>query len=487
MNLIGDAPASEDFVPLPPRQINALNQADLEASELGTNLEIPDGASLTIVIDDSFTMTKPFKIGLGSAFEIYASTTNTSLTYTGLGALFQNTDNANLINNFRASEIFLTGDGTNNLFDLHGTGLFVISTSQITAFDDVGTVEMANIDIRIFIEVAIIKGIKFLNPATIVLDSCLIAPTTPSTGITAFSIITTSTFSLSTRNVVVAAAFSVGDSLFFVDPNTPDSSLVAIESSNQGPGELFQLGSDITIDSVADNGSGNAQFTTAAVHGLRVGTPVVLSAFATETTYNGTFIVTAIPTTTTFDVEEVFTATDTGNVNASSFDQTDNVVLASNNTGSQDSMYIGGWFHTTNVALTPVVDGTFGPLNLSTGGGVTVFIENERFNVTILTDGTVEYTGLEPKTVSLITVLSISKTGSTSNYNLRYAISRDTGAFVALPTPIERAQSISSTSRDTTLNQEVVLNKGDRIRVEIEGVGTTDSVMVDFGSQDIKG
>ena len=55
--------------PNPVRQINVMNQAQLEA-ELGPNLEIPDGEGITIVCDDAFILTKPFKIGLNSFLEI---------------------------------------------------------------------------------------------------------------------------------------------------------------------------------------------------------------------------------------------------------------------------------------------------------------------------------------------------------------------------------------------------------------------------------
>lgn len=168
-------------------------------------------------------------------------------------------------------------------------------------------------------------------------------------------------------------------------------------------------------------------------------------------------------------------------------DQTDPRVTTLNNGSRANSMFIGGWFHTTNVASTTILDGTFSPLNLSTGGGVTAFAENERFSIFVTSDGTIQYDGLVPRTVLLIGVLGLMKSGSTGNYNLRYAISRNAGAFIALPTPIERLQSISTTTRDTVLNQEVIMEPGDRIRIEIEGVGTTDSVDTVFGSLDVKG
>jgi len=256
-------------------------------------------------------------------------------------------------------------------------------------------------------------------------------------------------------------------------------------------------------------------------------------------------------------------ATDYFDLSAGGLDETDPRIITLSNGSRKDSMFIGGFFHTNNIAVTTILDGTFSPLNLSTGGGVTAFVENERFNVFTANEGVLEYTGLGEKTVTLIGVLSIIKTGSNGDYNLRYVIdhgeidivavvlggtgyvdaesvtltgvtsgatnatatisvtggvitainivsggsqytagetvnviggsgSGATGTatilgFVALPTPIERTQTISTTSRDTTLNQSVVLDEGDKIRIEIEGMGTADSITVIFASLDIKG
>jgi len=56
-----------------------------------------------------------------------------------------------------------------------------------------------------------------------------------------------------------------------------------------------------------------------------------------------------------------------------------------------------------------------------------------------------------------------------------------------MATALERLQNISSTFRDTGLNQEVIVNTGDKIRIEIEGIGQSVSVNVIYASLDIKG
>jgi len=163
-------------------------------------------------------------------------------------------------------------------------------------------------------------------------------------------------------------------------------------------------------------------------------------------------------------------------------------VITLNNGSRKDSMFIGGFFYNADTvpASTTILDGTFSPLNLSDFTGVTSFAENERFNVSDADEGVLEYTGLIPKTVSLISILSMNKSGSSQNYNLRFAIDRGAG-FVAMPTALERLQNISATFRDTSLNQEVIVDTGDKIRIEIEGIGHTDSINVLFVSLDIKG
>jgi len=181
-------------------------------------------------------------------------------------------------------------------------------------------------------------------------------------------------------------------------------------------------------------------------------------------------------------------ATDYFDTSAGGLDQTDPQVNSDNNGKRANSMFSGGFFYNADTvpATTTVQDGVFGPLNLSDFSGVTAFAENERFNVSDADEGVLEYTGLIPKTVTLISILSMNNSGGSQNYNLRFAIDRGAG-FVAMPTALERLQNISSTFRDSSLNQEVIVNTGDKIRIEIEGISHTVSINVLFVSLDIKG
>jgi len=337
----GGSKFKASFVPNASTNLNISNQTQLEA-ELGTDLEIPDGDNVTITILDSFTLTKPFKIGLGSSLRIHGTTINVSITYTGASAMFQNTNPANLINILDITDILLIGDGTNSVFDLVGGLVLILDSMQFQGFDSLGTVEVPG---NVISNVAIFDvdiGFVFINPANIIVDSVTLSNFAP-LGITLFSVISNIAGSITFTNVLGPGTFA-GDSLFFLDPNAPETlTYIITRSPSLTLGDFYQQGTIIAINSVADNGSGDTRFTTAASHGLRVGQVVVISDFATETTYNGTFIVTAVDTPitgTTFDAEIVFIATDTGNMNKASFDSTDVSVLSIGNQGEADSMFI---------------------------------------------------------------------------------------------------------------------------------------------------
>lgn len=92
---------------------------------------------------------------------------------------------------------------------------------------------------------------------------------------------------------------------------------------------------DVSITAAAISGS-ETRFTTNVPHELQVGKVLVLSNFS-ETTYNATFVVTAIPTTTTFDVAVTFVSDVSGTLSAASLDQTDPHVTAVINPGQPES------------------------------------------------------------------------------------------------------------------------------------------------------
>ena len=112
-----------------------------------------------------------------------------------------------------------------------------------------------------------------------------------------------------------------------------------------------------------------------------------------------------------------------GIISDASLDQTALNVEVKDAKGIADSMKIGGWFY-NGTTSTPILDGVFSPLNMPDNGGVIPYAENERFTEVDSVTGAVRFDGLKPTTISLLSVLSVEKTGGTQSYDLRYAISR---------------------------------------------------------------
>ncbi len=326
--------------PNPVHQVNVSTQAQLEA-EFGVNIEIPDGDDVAIVVDDSFTLTKPIKIGLGSSLEISGATFPLTITYTGTGAMFQNTTITDLIQDFVIHDIFLQGNTTNDIFDIEATANFLLTQVQAILFDTIGQVGFS-LGRFIALSLAFInKGLVVRQPGVFVIRDSGIQ-NGGATGITCITIFDVPNPMNVTIDNFAARILFAGDSMVFLDSNTPSTSAYTVENSGVIAADLYQQGTDIAINSVADNGSGNVRHTTASAHGLAVGRPVVISAFVTQTTYNGTFIVTAVDvaeTGVTFDVDVAFVATDTGNMNKASLDNTDIRVSSQANVGEADSMF----------------------------------------------------------------------------------------------------------------------------------------------------
>jgi len=93
----------------------------------------------------------------------------------------------------------------------------------------------------------------------------------------------------------------------------------------------------IEISGVTDIGGGTLEFTTFSVHDLVVGRVVRLTDF---TSYNGTFVISAVPTTSTFRIDNLtFGVTETGFARPKSLDSIDVPVNSQDNVGTPDSMF----------------------------------------------------------------------------------------------------------------------------------------------------
>jgi len=138
-----------------------------------------------------------------------------------------------------------------------------------------------------------------------------------------------------------------------VPPAAPDPMIIA-NTNKRGAGNYFKLGTNELITSFADASEdgpinavsdvgGLAEFTTSASNGMKIGTKVVHTGFASAG-YNGKFEITLTPTTSTYQVKSVlgaqvplaFIAADT----SGAFDA-DVVVCSTNDTTGLDETPLG--------------------------------------------------------------------------------------------------------------------------------------------------
>lgn len=367
------------------------NQAQLEA-KLGVNLEIPDGETRAIHYLKSFTQTKPILLGVGSSLQLVQAVSTLTTTYTGAGAYIQNkTPGTAGTRLFIRGFFTMVGNVTNSIIDAKFDGDVTIETTIASNFQDYGTIDCPFINITSTILIGLTTGIV-IKDCNVFEGRLINIIQTGATGITGLTVIGT-TPTVATIQQLNGTLFA-GDTLLFLDPNTTGRSLVV--NSNLNLGDFFSQGTDIAISAVMDNGSGDARFLTAASHGLSVGTPVVLSAFGVETTYNGTFIVTAVDTPitgTTFDVAEAFTGNDTGNMNKSSLDSESIPVTSIRNNGTADSM-ASAQVGFTNIATPIVVTIVTQDVPVIIGG--TQFLSDNLERATATTGG--EITNTNPRT-----------------------------------------------------------------------------------------
>jgi len=324
--------------PNPPFQINVTSQTQLEA-KFGTGILIPAGESWTIVIDGSFTLTKPIMIGNNSSLELYGSTVEIRITYQGLGAIFQNENLSNPILTLNIHNIDIDGQNSNDIFDIATAFVVIMEDVIFNSFDKTGTIASPFLDFRFTALQGVNSGLIIKNLINGIFNGFNLNQSPSAPALTFITILSSGTSAFTMSNCFVNDTAS---SVLFLDPNSSAGAAYVIEKTTGFFTDLFQAGTDIAINSVADNGSGKCRFTTASPHGLSEHIPVVISGFVTQTSYNQTGLVLGVPASATeFDVDIAFVATDTGNMNKSSLASTDILVTAKDNPGQQNSMTTG--------------------------------------------------------------------------------------------------------------------------------------------------
>jgi len=390
--------------PNPPNATYVRNETQLLAKF--TNLEIPDGDKVTIVIDESFTLTQGFKIGTNSVLEIFGSTAEIELDTSGIGEPFL--ANSNPANNVRAvliRDIFIKGDNTQPFCELKGASRIFIENCRVEGFDGAET-EFPFTKLDNFSPVDWNSGWVLKNTSIIQIALSNLRQTSPK-AITFLSIIT---------NVVTSAVISnnsrstlfAGDALLFIDPNAPVGLDVNIVGTSISAGDFYQLGTPDTVTAVADNG-GKLRCTSTA-HTQVDQTYAVLSGFS-ESTYNKTAKITVIDANT-FDTDIDFVSgPDSGSVDRTSLDSTDVQVDAIRNPGQADSMSLAEARNGNNIDVVTSI-GVFVPFeNAVTVAGDFIQDDATESFVVDTSTGIITYIGLEPITVTLAYHYNIEKTG----------------------------------------------------------------------------
>lgn len=329
--------------PNPPRQINVTSQAQLE-SELGINLEISDNTGVTIFVDESFSLSKPFKIGDNSALRIQSGVIRTTITYTGTGAMFQNTNPANLIGSLIIQDIVFAGNSNSSFVDIRGilpptaVSLFLISELSINSFNSLGYASMAINDIAKLLPTNITIGIFFENPLAVIMSQCAITQLDTHD----MTFVSISTFFPATINLNIFNGFDFDnmDTMFYLAPTIPLAANISVTNAILVDGDLYQKG--ILTGSTANAMGADANDTQFDIttHDLKVGQVIQLVDFTTQTGYNGIHRVTVVNGPNSVDIDVAFLGVDaTGNVTAASLDSTDVQVSAERNPGQADSMF----------------------------------------------------------------------------------------------------------------------------------------------------
>jgi len=124
---------------LAPNLLLVSSQADLEA-EFGPDIIIPAGESWTVLVLNSFTLSKPYKGGSGSVLEIRGGSVNLTTTYDGTGALFQLETVGIPMANLILESTNFAGDNTNDIWDIEVSAAIVTNGGVLLSnFAKIGT------------------------------------------------------------------------------------------------------------------------------------------------------------------------------------------------------------------------------------------------------------------------------------------------------------------------------------------------------------
>lgn len=310
------------------------NQTELE-DEFGTSIIIPDGENWTVDVIESFTLTKPIQIGLGSSLTFRGAIAGVAITYTASGAMFQNENAANNINILRVQDLVIFSTSTGSLLDIVGNIFMQIRDVTIRDFDSLGTVETMFVNILTSAGADISDGILMIEPLGVIVNSFSQSNFGPPGTFVFMTILSTGNPTVTIDNVSV---FNSNVDVLFLDPSSGVTSDYTVQNTKGFFNSLFVPGVDLAVTMVSD-AAGQARFA-AASHGYVIGDRIVHSGF-TNASYNGTFVVGSVPTGSEYMAGIAFVSNDSGNTTKAGRDSNDVTVRAINNAANPDSMFTG--------------------------------------------------------------------------------------------------------------------------------------------------
>jgi hypothetical protein len=350
-------------------------------------------------------------------------------------------------------------------------------------------------------------------------------------------------FGMETANVFFTGP---GHKALYIDPQTQNPINISKTLLPTGLGSFYESGTTGPIASFTDvstsptavavtNDSGDALYT-AVAHGLNVGETAVHSTF-TETSYNGTDIVTAVPTADTYKVGKSYVSDDSGlfatttcqvndvghglsntqtlsifgtinfgggykifNVAADTFEITlgkafpgsestgnwdtgslegsgakrSKYVVATNNGEQQDSANIGSFQIGGNAEPTSItVQHQFENLNLDDGA-----VEAGDIELWTLTDsdtGEIRYDGLTPVNLHYTGLVAASSAGGSQRFDFRLL---QNGSPLGSPDNVDIPVDINGNVRSSPLLWPIEIQPGDLFRVQVANREGTSNVTI---------
>lgn len=222
-------------------------QADLEQIFGLVTLDVT--STSVVQVDASFTLAKPFLVATGVFFKILTVVPGVIVSYTGTGAMIQQTG-AN-INGFIADSIAFTGDGTNQFIDVTANFTVFLERLNLTAFDTIGTITGNTSPIPTLVELVDVRftnivsdGLTLVTVPILNVTNSDVVLATGDVSLTALTIDTSAT-QVMNANIInfSASGFGTSDNLLELDSDSPAGSTYIIQDSTINAGSFYESGS----------------------------------------------------------------------------------------------------------------------------------------------------------------------------------------------------------------------------------------------------